>query len=353
MNRFRNDIQKHTQWILLAGTFISSASILVVRVQPYLTAGIILTIALVCALAYEHKLARIQAQTLFENTVDGIITLDGQSIIRAFNPAAEKMFGYRAEEVVGKNVTQLMPDEFIEKHKNALSRYLRTSEKRIIGTLVEVTGLKSDGKEFPIELGIAEFKLGGNQLFSGNIRDITERKKIEKELETLSQTDGLTGIYNRRSFDLILEKEWNRASRDMQPLSLILIDIDFFKKYNDTYGHVQGDECLKTVARGLCDSLNRAGDFVARYGGEEFVAVLPTTDSEHARKITEMIRHTVLDLQIAHSENDVSPHLTISLGVATIKKTRNRQSASLVEAADKALYEAKQNGRNQTVSTLI
>lgn len=353
MSYFRNKFQSQTMWILLAGVFLGFVTLQFIWKELYWVAGAVLGFSILIALGYELSLARAQVQTLFDNTVDGIITVDGKSIIRFFNPASEKMFGYKADEIVGRKVTCLMPSGFVEDHEDGLARYLRTGKKRIIGILVEVTGRKKNGEEFPIELGIAELKLIGKPLFTGTIRDMTDRKKLEKDLEALSHTDGLTGINNRRSFDQTLEKEWNRSTRDNQPLSLILIDIDYFKKYNDTYGHVQGDECLKTVAKNLKSSLNRAGDFLARYGGEEFVVLLPGYDAQQAMNIAEIIRKNIEDLQIAHSQNDISPFVTISLGIATTMKTHNRQSTSLVEAADKVLYEAKQEGRNRSAHILI
>ncbi|QPJ61477.1 MAG: diguanylate cyclase [Candidatus Nitronauta litoralis] len=320
---------------------------------PHLIAGMVLVFGFLFAIAFELNFSRLQVKTLVENTVDGIITMDQNSIIRSFNPAAEKMFGYKEEEVVGRKVGLLMPVEFVNRYGDGLERYLKTGDKRIIGTLVEIIGRKKNGQEFPIEIGVAEFKRMGNRIFTGTIRDITDRKKLENELEALSQTDGLTGIDNRRSFDINIEKEWNRASRNQEPLSLILMDIDYFKKYNDTYGHVEGDECLKKVAAGLGSSLNRASDFLGRYGGEEFVAILPGIASEKALEIAENIRKTLINLKIEHASSDIGDHLTISLGVATIINTKDRKIEVLVKAADKALYEAKQKGRNQSVAVLI
>lgn len=191
----------------------------------------------------------------------------------------------------------------------------------------------------------------------GSIQDISKLKKAEerleklnKELEILSMQDGLTGIANRRMFDQLIEQEWLRSHRSKQPLSLILIDIDLFKTYNDTYGHVAGDECLKKIAKTLSNVIKRPSDLVARYGGEEFVILLPETDAIHANHLAEECCKKILDQQIPHEKLDVNSYVTISLGVCTTIPDAEKQLLSLLELADKALYQAKNNGRNQVVS---
>ena len=300
------------------------------------------------AFMFESNLERMQVQALIQTSVDGIITIDTRSVIHGFNPAAEKMFGYREDEVIGKEVTMLMPQELSQDHEKGLSRYLRTGEKRIIGNLVEITGRKKDGREFPIELGISELKTMGRHLFTAMIRDISAHKKLEKELEALSHTDSLTGVNNRRFFDQQMEVEWKRSTRDTKPLSLVILDIDNFKIYNDTYGHVQGDECLKAVARALNNSLHRAGDFIARYGGEEFVVLLPGIDQEHAFLLAETMRRAVELLSIENRGSTISQFVTISVGLATIENTQGKNTNQLLTAADTALYMAKQKGKNRT-----
>jgi diguanylate cyclase (GGDEF)-like protein len=166
-------------------------------------------------------------------------------------------------------------------------------------------------------------------------------------LKRLSSIDGVTEITNRRGFEDFLEQEWKRAIRYEIPLSLILLDIDYFKSYNDTYGHQKGDDCLKQVANALKQALHRPADMVARYGGEEFVLVLPNTNSQGAVLVAERLRTAIESLEIVHSKSDVSKHVTISLGVATMMPSLNSSHAALVEAADQALYLAKQEGRNR------
>jgi len=166
-------------------------------------------------------------------------------------------------------------------------------------------------------------------------------------LEALSSIDGLTDIPNRRKFDEVIENEWHRARRESKPLSLILIDIDFFKKFNDTYGHATGDECLRRVAHALQKMIQRPADLVARFGGEEFVAVLPDTELEGAVYIAEKMRLSIESLNISHEQNKAAKHVTISIGVVTTIPKGDMLPIALIENTDKCLYEAKEAGRNQ------
>jgi len=181
-------------------------------------------------------------------------------------------------------------------------------------------------------------------------RELHRREEVEAELAVLATTDGLTGLANRRTFDSRLEVEWLRASRDGTSLSLLLIDVDQFKAYNDIYGHQQGDECLRRVARTIAEGVRRPGDFVARYGGEEIVVLLPDTDEAGAAKVAEKIRAAVEALAMHHEANAPSHTLTISIGSVTQSPASERSRtdpARLINMADKALYQAKQNGRNR------
>ncbi|OGT22320.1 MAG: diguanylate cyclase response regulator [Gammaproteobacteria bacterium RBG_16_57_12] len=175
-------------------------------------------------------------------------------------------------------------------------------------------------------------------------RKLEESNKI---LHGLSVLDGLTGISNRRHFDEMLEQEWGRAVRDCKNISLILLDIDYFKKFNDNYGHQMGDECLQQVANCLSRSLKRTSDALARYGGEEFVVILPDTDAAGAVTIAEKLRSCIDTMNLTHEYSGVSDHVTISLGVATMSPNHGMQSKELVSKADEALYAAKKNGRNR------
>ena len=166
----------------------------------------------------------------------------------------------------------------------------------------------------------------------------------------MASIDGLTEIPNRQKFDETFDNEWKRAVRNKTPLSLVFIDIDFFKQYNDAYGHGRGDKCLKEVAQALVDSIRRPADFVARYGGEEFVAILPETDKPGAMTAAEGMRRNVELLKIPHAPSVSLDYVTISIGVSSVFPSGGFSDAALVSvvaAADEMLYKAKAGGRNQ------
>ena len=193
--------------------------------------------------------------------------------------------------------------------------------------------------------------------------EIDQRKKRELELlavtkqlkeantllKQLSSLDGLTGIANRRHFDEFLDKNWQTLTLKNQEIALILFDIDYFKAYNDTYGHQQGDQCLKILAASVAEKFNHFPNLVARYGGEEFAVVLPGGSLSTALAIAEEIRSLVQNLHLPHIHSDILPYVTISLGTATLY-TANNKPAALITKADKALYLAKQQGRNRDVA---
>lgn len=171
-------------------------------------------------------------------------------------------------------------------------------------------------------------------------------KEANKELEKMASLDGLTGLANRRLFDDLLEKEWKRARREGHQLGLIMVDIDHFKYYNDAYGHQAGDECLKKVAGKMSELLYRPGDTAARYGGEEFAAILPEADREGVGEVAERIRQGIKDLELEHKDSPVSSYVTVSIGAAYTESCQEAAAENLVEAADQALYSAKEDGRD-------
>lgn len=174
-----------------------------------------------------------------------------------------------------------------------------------------------------------------------------------KQLHKLSCIDGLTNINNRRQFDQSLQIEWQRAQRSEKELSLILLDIDYFKQYNDTYGHIGGDDCLKTMGGFLSGVVSRPTDMVARYGGEEFVVLMSETSAEGARLIAQKIADGLASLNLPHASSKISEKLTVSMGCATCKSPRAFKAEDLVAAADEALYQAKGQGRNRFVETIL
>lgn len=179
------------------------------------------------------------------------------------------------------------------------------------------------------------------------VRNHLELKRRGDLLEKLAGLDGLTGVPNRRRFDEMLAAEWHRAQRHDAPLALIMIDIDFFKAYNDHYGHPQGDDCLRKVASAMSTVLRRASDFLARYGGEEFAAILADTPLDEAMLVAEHMRRRIEEQAIPHGYSQIAPYVTISLGVAAVTPKGDHSAAELLAAADAALYRAKDAGRNR------
>ena len=171
-------------------------------------------------------------------------------------------------------------------------------------------------------------------------------ERLNRELQRLTATDGLTGVANRRRFDEALDHEWRRGIRGGTPLACVMIDIDHFKAFNDRYGHLQGDACLRQISQTLVSTARRAGDIVARYGGEEFAVVLPATTAANARLLADQLRTEVAALKIPHDASTTGPYVTISLGVASMVPAQGVSPATLVAAADRALYQAKHSGRN-------
>lgn len=172
-------------------------------------------------------------------------------------------------------------------------------------------------------------------------------QKANKKLQELACSDSLTKIANRRLFDEYLQREWQRSAREQIPLSLILGDIDYFKSYNDTYGHQAGDDCLKQVAQAITRAVKRPADLVARYGGEEFAVILPNTSSNGAVQVAQKIHSEVQRLKIVHSRSSVSDYITLSLGTYTIIPNPEFSPAVLIANTDRLLYQAKERGRNQ------
>lgn len=199
-----------------------------------------------------------------------------------------------------------------------------------------------------------ETELEGLQSLTTQISIAIEHGELHEQLQTaiqklhqLATLDGLTGLANRRQFDQYLSAEWQRMKRDHKPLSLIICDVDFFKLYNDTYGHQMGDECLKSVTQGIQQCIKRPADLAARYGGEEFAVILPNTELAGALQIASQIQAQIKTLEINHARSEISNYLTLSLGVTSTIPSNHHTPEVLIKNADEALYEAKKSGRNQ------
>jgi len=204
-------------------------------------------------------------------------------------------------------------------------------------------------EEMGFDLGAVDFisKPINPRIVKARVRTHLMLKAQSDLLRSWAYLDGLTGVHNRRFFDERVNAEMGRAIRNQTPLSLDMLDVDFFKRYNDHYGHQAGDDCLRRVASTLRNNLMRAGDHVARYGGEEFVCLLPDTDFDGAMRIAEAIRNEIKTLQIEHAQSSVAPYVTISLGVGCKPAHLQGSAMTLISLADTQLYKAKEHGRNR------
>jgi diguanylate cyclase (GGDEF)-like protein/PAS domain S-box-containing protein len=480
-------------------------------------------------IAYRENKALQESESRFravvDNAADGIITINTLGIILGCNRAAEEIFGYPINKMMGQNINMLMPEPYKSEHDGYLHKYLMTGEKHIMGIGRELEGLRGDGTVFPLDLAVSEIRTGGDLMYMGIIRDISARVYADREklrysksleqlheitsnselnfqqkvnallklgqevfilplaivshvvgeryivehisgpegaptpgteyllgetycchtltangptgfdhvgesdignhpcyinfglesyigvpllvsderygtlnfsspdirkepftsidysliqlfaqwignemareraaaeleqaytnvnkantkLEELSRTDSLTGVANRRYFDEVLSQELNRTLRHNSPLTLIICDIDYFKNYNDTYGHQAGDHCLRKVTSAIESSFSRAGELVARYGGEEFAVIIPNINKEKGTDLAENMRNNVVELNLTHETSRIADHVTISVGITTLIPDQNTTMSLLVEQADTALYKAKKNGRN-------
>ena len=302
-----------------------------------------------------------------DSALEGIVSIDEAGNITSLNIAAERIFGYSAKQLLGRSVGILIPPENHLNHIEA-ARFLldvdNTNGRK--NTEIETDVLHKNGKLIPVELSFSKVSIDGNIQYTGVVRDITERKQHESELnkayaelqeahellEQQNRIDPLTGLANRRCLDESLRLEWKRAQRHQDsPLTIILCDIDNFKRYNDTYGHPAGDDCLVKVATAMRESFTRKIDLVARYGGEEFMIVLPNTSAEVAFKQADIMRQRIWGLNIDHKSSPTADRVTISVGIFTAQPTRNCKLRTAIQHADEALYDAKANGRNKVCAS--
>jgi diguanylate cyclase (GGDEF)-like protein/PAS domain S-box-containing protein len=288
---------------------------------------------------------------LAEHGTDLVFQLDRELVCRYVSPSCREILGYAPDDLIGSHATRQHHPEDAEQVKQILQALIdgHSPRDRIISRLrhreghwvwVEATIRALHQSESPLPTGII-----------GSLRDISGRKAVETELEkvnrrlqALAGTDGLTGLANRRGFDEVLAREYRRARRNRTGLSLIMIDVDHFKAFNDHYGHPEGDESLRRVAKAIRATLRRPGDLAARYGGEEFGVILPDTNEAAAVAIAEELRRAVLRIGLPH-RGTPSGLLSISCGVASAECCES-DAAVLIEQADLALYLAKRNGRN-------
>lgn len=206
------------------------------------------------------------------------------------------------------------------------------------------------------------FQLGAVDFIHKPINPVITKARIKNQirlklntdlLRTIALIDGLTGVANRRQFEQVLPVSWSQCAREKQPLTVILLDIDFFKHFNDTYGHTEGDVCLRLVAQKIHDTVNRPYDLVARFGGEEFICILPNTDLIGGTYVAQQIVDSIVSLKIPHINSSISAFVTISAGVSSVVPEYDMSSTTLIEEADKQLYIAKDRGRNRVLGSQI
>lgn len=294
--------------------------------------------------AYLHELVT-------RNSRDIIIVADFKGRRSYVSASADSFGDYTREELLAKSSLDLIHPEDRPRAAQIVAEMSAGSD----GSLIECRVRDKAGNYSWMEANLRTIRDPVTQKPTGIlniVRDISARKRAEEELraayraaEALATLDALTGIHNRRRFDDYLSIEWRRATRQREALSLILIDVDLFKSYNDTYGHVRGDSCLKQVAESAMDVVTRPGDLVARFGGEEFAIILPNTDHRGALKIAEDVRTSLFERKLPHVASPLGL-VSISAGCATIIPQPGQRSLDLLEIADCALYRAKHLGRN-------
>ena len=294
-------------------------------------------------------------QSVIDNIPSLITVKDRQERIQIANQASAALYGTTPEAMVGKLETDINPNlsaAEAERYRHLNQQVMRSHRPyQTEQSMIDRTGVSRWYKMI-----LSPFQDGDGTISGvlGNWIDITDRKQVEtalqeanEKLERLATLDGLTQVPNRRCFDEYLHQEWLRMVREQQPLSLILFDVDFFKPYNDYFGHQQGDEALIAVAQAASRAVKRSADLIARYGGEEFGIVLPNTRRTGAEIVARSIQSEVKSLALEHPKSQVDDYLTVSIGIASVVPTQDQTPEDLVAAADAALYQAKRRGRNR------
>ncbi|MGI4845926.1 MAG: diguanylate cyclase [Janthinobacterium lividum] len=288
---------------------------------------------------------------IVEGMDEGLMLLGQDGRIQYANPASERCLGYSGTELTGRPLAALLA----EPAANDYAAYFGRRERNEPGILERCRGTREvllqqpDGSVRAMDLSLSPMA-SSEQLYVALLHDITHHKQSETALQRAAMADPLTGIANRRQFDACLEREWQRAIRLAKPLSLLVLDVDHFKLYNDLLGHAAGDQCLQAVASTVQAHALRATDLAARYGGEEFVLLLPDTPYAGAAKLADSIRADVERLRVPNPRSSTSDFVTVSIGVATFVPTQFDDMRALFQAADRAMYEAKAAGRNRVVA---
>ncbi|MBI5343141.1 MAG: PAS domain S-box protein [Deltaproteobacteria bacterium] len=283
---------------------------------------------------------------IFESAKDAILTIGEDRFILKANRAAEEVLGYGTEELTGKNVCEIFPADYME-HWDNIRTLAPKNEGETGSNHVELFATKKSGEKVPVHVSLSENRTSKKTIITIIFRDISERIAFEEELRVLSITDALTKLYNRRHFHSLAEKEIVRSSRTGVPFSILLLDLDRFKGYNDAYGHVEGDKLLVAVADLIRETF-RSMDTGFRFGGEEFVILLPDTDSLGAMIAAERFRIRLSEILFTPAPGGKPVTATASVGISEFRKGYTLDK--LVCYADLAMYAAKNGGRNRSVS---
>lgn len=277
---------------------------------------------------------------------EGLMIVEADGRIQYANPACDRYLGYGPKELAGLALGDLLLPAATDEYLDYFRAWLDQQDIERFRGAREVLIRQRDGALRPMDLTLSPMH-GREPLFVALLHDITHHKQSENALQRAALLDSLTKIANRRHFDSFLEKEWQRAIRSGEPLSLIVLDVDHFKLYNDALGHAAGDTCLQKVAEALQAHALRPTDLAARYGGEEFVLLFAETSAENAAALAESIRARVEALRLPNPRSPTAQSITVSIGVATMSPTQLDAIESLFVAADRAMYRAKEAGRNQ------
>ncbi|PXW23854.1 sensor domain-containing diguanylate cyclase [Paraburkholderia caballeronis] len=310
-------------------------------VVEILVTGLDITSKMDLTRALEASTSRFRS--VVDAAYDAIITIDQHHHITLFNRAAENLFGYSSEEMLGEPIERLLPEKYRPYHARYVQQFARSPVRsRQMDERNRVYGQHRDGSLLPVEIAISKIVVDGLIEFTAVIRDITDRVRLMDLLQKQAVTDELTGLPNRREFLGVVE----HILESDDELSVFLLDIDFFKKINDSYGHDVGDEVLRILAKvGMASS--RKSDVFARWGGEEFVAALPQTGADDALAIAEQLRATFEQQDFAHEwRTGNAVPFTVTIGVTT-RAPGERDVNAILKRADQALYRAKQSGRNR------
>ena len=297
--------------------------------------------------ASEKAMAKAEKDELFVSSIlnavrDGIITISAKGIIEAFNPGAEDIFGYKAFEVMGKNISQLVPEPVKSAHDGYLAKFARGESTRDQTKPLEGIAQRKNGETFPAEVSLNTILIAGEIKITGVVRDVTERKKWEEQIERLAMTDPLTGLANRNQYQQRLLEAVKYAQRFKTQFSLLLLDLDKFKPVNDTYGHPAGDALLQQVAKVLINSC-REVDTVARLGGDEFAIILSGINTLEDAAIPAKKLIDKLSLPFVIEKNNIQ--IGTSIGISNYPND-STDIEELQRMADQALYISKQEGRN-------